>query len=146
MGLINEHKYDDIINLPHHTSTEHPQMALYDRAAQFSPFAALAGHDAAIREAARRTEEFVELDEGRKEQLDEQLRLLRENQSQQPEIEVLCFQPDQKKSGGAYVRISGRVKKVDEYKHQIVFTDGTALPMENLYSIEGELFGGIMES
>lgn len=144
MSLVNEHKYDDIINLPHPVSTEHPQMSLYDRAAQFSPFAALTGHDAAIRETARLTEEFAELDESRKEQLDEQLRLLRENQSRRPEIEVVCFQPDSRKSGGTYVNIRGRVKRVDEYRHQLEFTDGTILPMENLYSIEGNLFNEIM--
>ena len=94
MSLINEHKYDDIINLPHPVSAVHPQMPLPDRAAQFSPFAALNGHDAAIRETARLTDAFVELDEGRKEKLDEQLQLIKENQTQKPEIEVTYFQPD----------------------------------------------------
>ena len=67
------HKYDDIIHLPHHVSTKHPQMALLDRAAQFSPFAALTGHEDSIRETARRTEAFLELDEDKKEQLDENI-------------------------------------------------------------------------
>ena len=136
MSLVNEHKYDDIIDLSHHVSSRHPQMPLADRAAQFSPFAALTGHDAAIKETARLTDAFVELDEGRKTELDEQLRLLKENQSQRPEIEVTCFQPDLKKSGGTYVTVRGRVKKVDEYNRQVVFTDGTVFSMENLYSIE----------
>ena len=136
MSLVNEHKYDDIIDLPHHVSSRHPQMPLADRAAQFSPFAALTGHDAAIKETARLTDAFVELDEGRKAELDEQLRLLKENQSQRPEIEVTCFQADLKKSGGTYVTVRGRVKKVDEYNRQVIFTDGTVFPMENLYSIE----------
>ena len=48
--------YDDIINLPHHVSEKHPQMAMIDRAAQFSPFAALPGHGEAIHKAARRTD------------------------------------------------------------------------------------------
>lgn len=136
MSLVDEHKYDDIINLPHHVSSRHPQMPLADRAAQFSPFAALTGHDAAIKETARLTDAFVELDEGRKAELDEQLRLLKENQSQRPEIEATCFQPDLKKSGGTYVTVRGRVKKVDEYNRQVVFTDGTVFSMENLYSIQ----------
>ena len=142
MGLVNEHKYDDIIDLPHPVSARHPQMPLPDRAAQFSPFAALTGHDAAIRETARLTDEFVELDEGRKEELDEQLRLIRENQSKKPEIEVTYFQPDLKKSGGAYMTFRGRVKKVDEYNRQLLFMDGTILPLETLFSVNGELSDG----
>lgn len=135
MSLKNERKYDDIIDLPHHVSTRHPQMPLSDRGAQFSPFAALTGHDAAIRETARLTDAFVELDEGRKAQLDEQLQLLKENQAQQPEIEATYFQPDLKKSGGAYMTIRGRVKKIDEYNRRILFTDGTVIPMETLLNI-----------
>lgn len=140
MSLMNDHKYDDIINLPHHVSARHPQMSLADRAAQFSPFAALTGHNAAIRETARLTEEFAELDEGRKAEMDEQLQLIKENQSQKPEIEVTYFQPDLTKNGGAYMTFRGRVKRVDEYNRRIIFTDGTALPMETLFSIGGELF------
>lgn len=140
MSFKNDHKYDDIINLPHHVSARHPQMSLSDRAAQFSPFAALTGHDAAIRETARLTDAFAELDEGRKAELDEQLQLIKENQSQKPEIEVTYFQPDLTKSGGAYMTFRGRVKKVDEYNRRIIFTDGTDLPMETLFSIRGELF------
>lgn len=137
MSLINEHKYDDIIDLPRHVSARHPQMPLSDRAAQFSPFAALTGHEAAIKETARLTDAFVELDEDRKEELDEQLQMLKENQSQRPEIEVTYFQPDLKKAGGTYMTIRGRVKKVDEYNHQLIFADGTVLSMDNLYSIRG---------
>ena len=137
MDLINEHKYDDIIDLPRHVSARHPQMPLSDRAAQFSPFAALTGHEAAIKETARLTDAFVELDEDRKEELDEQLQMLKENQSQRPEIEVTYFQSDMKKAGGTYMTIRGRVKKVDEYNHQVIFTDGTVLSMDNLYSIQG---------
>lgn len=130
------HKYDDIIHLPRHVSSRHPQMSLADRAAQFSPFAALTGHEAAIQETARLTDEFIELDEDQKAQLDERLRLLKENQFRKPEIEVTYFQPDGKKSGGAYVTVRGRVKKIDEYGRSIVFVDGTMIPMERVFSIE----------
>lgn len=135
-----EHKYDDIINLPHHVSKRHPQMSLSNRAAQFSAFAALTGYDTAIRETARLTDSFIELDEDRKEQLDEQLQLIRENSGQKPNIQVTYFQPDEKKNGGSYVTIEGRVKKIDEYKHLIIFTDETVLPIEHIFSIRGELF------
>lgn len=132
--------YDDIINLPHPVSKRHPQMSLLNRAAQFSPFAALTGHDAAIRETARLTDSFMELDENLKEELDEKLRLLKENLSQKPKIEATYFQPDERKSGGAYVTVCGRVKKIDEYNHLILFTDGTSFSLDYLFSLSGELF------
>lgn len=140
MNNSNTHKYDDIIHLPHHVSKRHPRMTLLNRAAQFSPFAALTGHADAIRETERLTDSFAELDEDRKAQLDEQLRLIRQNLDHEPEIEITCFQPDAKKNGGTYVTICGKVKKIDELNHQILFTDGTALQTEHVCSIRGELF------
>ena len=131
------HKYDDIIRLPHHVSARHPQMSIHDRAAQFSPFAALTGHDAAIRETERLTEEGVELDEDSKEQLDERLQMIREHLAERPEITFTFFQPDERKQGGAYRTITGKVKKIDEYEHRILLEDGTALMVEHLVSIEG---------
>ena len=131
------HKYDDIIRLPHHVSTRHPQMSIHDRAAQFSPFAALTGHDAAIRETERLTEEWGELDEDSKEQLDERLQMIREHLAERPEITFTFFQPDERKQGGAYRTITGKVKKIDEYEHRILLEDGTALMVEHLVSIEG---------
>ena len=143
MNYNDEHKYDDIINLPHHVSKKHQQMSALNRAAQFSPFAALTGHDAAIKETARLTESFIELDEDKKQQLDEQLQLIRENLEQKPECEITYFQPDEKKDGGSYVTIHGRIKKIDEYAHQIIFTDGTVLLIEHIFSIRGELFQNV---
>lgn len=134
------HQYDDIINLPHHVSARHPQMPLMDRAAQFSSFAALTGYDAAIRETERLTEEWREPGEGRKEMLDERLQMVRENLSEKPEVTVTYYKPDEKKSGGAYLTVTGKVKKIDEYGHQIIMEDGMTLPIEKLFSIEGELF------
>lgn len=139
MKSQDENKYDDIINLPHHVSKKHPQMSLLNRAAQFSPFAALTGHRAVIQETARLTDSFVELDEDRKEQLNEQLQLIKENLELKPEIEVTYFEPDTKKEGGAYITICGRIKKIDEYNHRIIFTDGTTLLIEHIFSIDGEL-------
>lgn len=146
--MNDEHKYDDIINLPHHVSTRHPQMSLLDRAAQFSPFAALTGHEAAIKETQRLTDEWMELDEDRKGLLDEKLQVIRESlaggQGVQglPEILFTYFQPDEKKSGGAYLTISGKVRKIDEYGHQVIMEDETALTIEHIVDIEGELFRG----
>lgn len=142
--MNDQHKYDDIIHLPHPVSARHPQMSPLDRAAQFSPFAALTGYDAAIKETERHTEEWIELDENRKEMLDERLQMIREHLSQKPEITFTYFKPDEKKSGGAYLTIMGKVKKINEYGRQLILEDGTALLIENVFSIEGELFGGWM--
>jgi len=119
-----EHWYDDIIGLPHHVSRKHPQMPLLDRAAQFAPFAALTGHEAAIKETARLTEEEIELDENSKELLDFRLQQLQEHLSECPEVTVTYFCPDEKKTGGAYETVTGKVKKVDGYAGELVFTDG----------------------
>ena len=140
------HKYDDIINLPHHVSASHPQMSLLDRAAQFSPFAALTGHDAAIKETQRLTEEWAESAEDRKELLDEKLQMIRESLFNGkdghglPEIMFTYFRPDEKKRGGAYLSIQGKVKKIDEYGHQVIMEDGTVLTIEHIVGIDGELF------
>ncbi|HAT88636.1 MAG TPA: hypothetical protein DCS73_02550 [Roseburia sp.] len=135
------HKYDDIINLPHHVSAKHPQMGLLDRAAQFSPFAALTGHEDSIRETARRTEEFLELEEDKKEQLDEKIHVLQENLWKKPEIIVTYFVPDEKKDGGAYVTHRGRIRKIDTYRHRLLFEDGTDVGMQYIFEIDGEMFG-----
>lgn len=140
MHQQDKHPYDDIINLPHHVSKRHPQMSPFNRAAQFSPFAALTGHDAAIQETARQTDAFIELDEDRKRYLDERLRLLREHIAQHPECDITYFQPDEKKNGGHYLTIHGKIKTIDAYKHRIIFTDGTAVPVGHIFSIQGKLF------
>lgn len=140
MNLKGEHKYDDIINLPHYVSKKHPSMSLLNRAAQFSPFAALTGHNDAIQETARLTDSFIELSEERKEQLNEQLQLIRENLEQEPEIEAVYFQPDGRKEGGTYMTVCGRVKKISEHERRIFFTDGTVLPIDYLFEIRGDMF------
>lgn len=134
------HKYDDIINLPHHVSERHPQMSALDRAAQFSPFAALTGHAAAIKEAARLTEDWMELDENSKEMLDERLQTVREHIEERPEICITYFRPDERKYGGTYLTVRGRVKKVEEYGRKLCMEDGAVLSIENIFAIEGELF------
>ncbi len=141
MSVEEEHKYDDIINLPHYVSPRHPQMPLSNRAAQFSPFAALTGHSEAIEETARLTEEKAELEEDAKELLDKRLRMLREalKAGQGVEAEVTYFKQDGKKNGGAYITLRGQVSKIDEYERQLVFADRTEIPLEDLVSVEGKL-------
>lgn len=137
---MNENSYDDIINLPHPTSKKHPRMSLYDRAAQFSPFAALTGHDAAIRETARLTDEKTELDEDILNKLNEQLNIINENIGAERNVTITYYVPDERKAGGAYVTHSGIVKKIDEYEHVVVMNDHTWIPIEQIRQIESELF------
>ena len=133
--------YDDIIHLPHHVSTKHPHMALLDRAAQFSPFAALIGHGAAIKETARLTDERVELDEYMKNVLNDKLQTIAERLKDKPEIMITYFRPDEKKNGGAYVTVMGTVKKLDAYERVVVMTDRQEIPMDDIVDIEGQIFG-----
>lgn len=126
--------YDDIINLPHHVSQTHPRMSMIDRAAQFSPFAALTGHGAAIDETARLTDKKIELDESRKEAIDKKLRTVAEY-GDAIEVEVTYFVPDRKKDGGAYVAVAGTVKKIDSVSREITMNDGRVVPIENIYDI-----------
>ena len=133
-------EYDDIINLPHHVSVTRPHMTVIDRAAQFSPFAALTGYAAAIKETARLTDDRVELDEYIKGALSEKLQLLAERIKEYPEIIITYFQPDVKKNGGSYVTANSTVKKIDEYERMVVMSDGTAIPIDDIISIDGQIF------
>lgn len=133
--------YDDIINLPHHTSASRPHMSAHDRAAQFSPFAALTGYDSAITETARLTDKRVELDEYSKADLNERLCIIQRQMDEQTEVSITYFQPDKKKSGGAYFTATGCVKKIDEYERTVVMQDDTKIPIDDIFEIDGELFG-----
>lgn len=127
--------YEDIIRLPHHRSKKHAPMPLADRAAQFSPFAALTGHDAAVKETARLTDRRIELDEYEIEVLDERLRIIKEQLVTNPEIMVTYFQPDERKCGGKYVTITGTVKKIDEYEKYLLLNDGTRILIEDILEL-----------
>lgn len=132
--------YDDIINLPHHVSMTHPHMAAVDRAAQFSPFAALTGYNAAIKETARLTDERIKLDEYIMDTLSDRLQIITDRIKEYPEIAITYFKPDVKKNGGAYVTAVGTAKKIDEYEQAVVMTDGTAIPIDEIISIDGQIF------
>ncbi len=127
--------YEDIIRLAHHVSVSHPQMPVSERAAQFSPFAALSGYEAAIRETGRLTEARIELDEDMAAELDDKLRTLQEQMEEQPEVSVTYFLPDEKKAGGAYVTVTGRIRKIDRYKGTIIMRDGTNIPIRDVTAL-----------
>lgn len=137
--------YEDILNLPHHVSKTRPQMSMLDRAAQFSPFAALTGYDDAIKETGRLTDEKIEMDEDRKTALDMKQAYLIEMIDEQPEISITYFLPDTKKSGGAYVTVTGNLKRFDEYERLLILTDGKKIPMDDIADIESDLFRGMFE-
>lgn len=131
-------KYDDIIHLPHPVSKTHPPMPRADRAAQFSSFAALSGYEDAVAESARLTESRTELGRDALDELDAELRILAEELADRPEISVRYFVPDQKKSGGRYETIRGRVKKIDNQASLLFLEDGRKIPFREIVSVRRE--------
>ena len=113
-------KYKDMLDIEYVKSSKRPHMSMYDRAAQFSPFAALTGHDEAIKETARLTEVEIELDEDSKEKLNEKIVLLSKNLDIASDVSVTYFVRDELKSGGEYVTVKGVVIKIDEYRQVII--------------------------
>ena len=140
-------KYDDILNLPHPTSAKHPRMPISDRAAIFSPFAALTGHGDAIQETARLTEQKMELDEDAKAELDRRQAVLDRRQAvllehikEQPGVTIAWVQPDARKDGGAYLTTTGRLKKSDQVERRLFLLDGTKIPLDDVVWIGSDYF------
>ena len=131
-------KYADIMNLPRPEPKKHPRMSLHDRAAQFSPFAALTGHNAAIDETARLTDRKIELNEERKAELDRMWQYLMEKVKEKPKIKITFFIKDEKKSGGIYTTVGERIKKMDPYQKTILLEDGTNIYYREIFEIELE--------
>jgi alpha-acetolactate decarboxylase len=128
--------YKDIINLPRHVSKKRGQMPISNRAAQFAPFAAVVGHDAAIEETSRYTAQKKELDEMEKGIIDENLRQIYSWLPQKREIKIVYFEKDKSKAGGCYVERIGCVKKIDSYNGEVIFFDGQKIDIEDIYSID----------
>ena len=127
--------YEDIINLPYHVSATKPQMSMIDRAAQFSPFAALTGYDAAIKETGRLTDEKIEMDEEALNILNMKFQVLVDSMDDEPEVTFTYFKPDQRKAGGAYIEVTGKVKKVDGFERLIVMQNGIKIPMDDVLDV-----------
>lgn len=155
------HRYDDMLRLAHHVSSRHPQMSRENRAAQFSPFAALTGYDEEVAEAGRMTERKIELSEGEKARLDERLHMIQtwishmpgkwdflnadaavkeDSAPASPEVIVSHFVADARKAGGEYIVTRGSVKKIDLYGRFILMMSGETIQMDDILSIEGEAF------
>lgn len=133
--LEDTHKYDDIITRPHPVSDHHARMTNYDRAAQFSPFAALTGFEGEIAETARLTDSMTELTDTVKEELNALLQQLLLRIKARPGISVTYFQADSRKSGGAYITAVGNLKKIDDVTHRLLLTDGTSIPIASILNI-----------
>ncbi len=132
--------YDDLLYLSHHTSRKHPRMSRLDRAAQFSPFAALTGYDDAVRETARLTDRRVELSEDELAVLDERLRLVLAWEDDPPLVSITWFQPDRRKEGGSYATIQGRIRKVDTLERILIMEDGGKIPVDDIMELDSEVF------
>ena len=131
-------EYADIIDLPHHVSKTRPKMSMHDRAAQFSPFAALTGYDAAIKETARWTDD---LDETSKVSLDEKLLFIMSRLAEKPVVVITYFKKDERKDGGTYEVTEGCIRKVDVYEGSVVMEDRSKIRIEDIIDIDSELFG-----
>ena len=136
MSVIDNRKYAGIMNLPHHVSPTRPQMPISDRAAQFSPFAALTGHSAAIAETGRLTDRRVELDEYEMTRVDAELQRLQELLPSRPTASITYFVPDERKNGGSYQTVTGEVKRIDAVNGVIQMTDRQCIPIADVFSIE----------
>lgn len=133
-----EHRYDDIINLPHYQSKERQHMSLHDRAAQFAPFAALTGHEEAIEETARLTEEKMILDDTAVERINERLFEISQHLSEKWNVAITYFKPDAHKKGGAYLTDTGTVKKIDTTENMVIMDSGIRISMEEIIEIDIE--------
>lgn len=140
--MAHKFPYEDIINLPPHISKKHPQPTMLERAARFSPFAAITGYEEMVKEAARVTDKKIELDEGSKEILNEKLLFVTEMCDSDAIINITYFIPDNLKSGGKYTTVSGTIKRIDEYERRIILVDGTIIPIDDIYQIDGDMFSG----
>jgi len=135
------HKYNDIIDLPHHTSEKRARMPLSDRAAQFAPFSALTGYDDLVRETARLTDEKIVLDETEKYILNEKLQFLLDNAEREPAATVTYFVKDEKKHGGAYQYVTGVIKRIDTIERQVIIDNKSKIPIDDIIEIESDAFG-----
>ena len=129
-------KYDDIIHLPHHVSATRPHMPMIDRAAQFMPFRALSGYEDAVQETARLTDEKIELTEDEKAILDMRLQKLADEIGSQPKVTLTYFRPDKKKAGGAYLTVTGQLKKIDDYEGALILMGGERILIEDILEIQ----------
>jgi len=127
--------YEDIKKMRRPQYADLPPMSIHDRAAQFAPFAALVGYGDAVEETERLTEGRREMEEDEIGELNRRLAELSERLKERPKIRVTYFIPDKKKSGGRYASKIGNARTIDLYDNRIIFTDGEAVAVKDMYSI-----------
>ncbi|MBR5272259.1 MAG: YolD-like family protein [Clostridia bacterium] len=138
--MADKFPYEDIINIPRHISKTHPQASMADRAARFSPFAAISGYEEMVKEAARVTEERVEITDAAKELLNEKLNMIAGHLNEEHEVTITYFEPDKKKSGGAYISVTGTVKRIDELKRIVIMKNNKKIKIDDISALDSELF------
>lgn len=144
--MADKFPYEDIVNLSPHISKKHPQPTMLERAARFAPFAAITGYEEMVLEEARITEERIELDEVALAMLNEKLNIIHDSLNSEPVIQITYFEPDKKKSGGAYISVTGTVKRIDEYERLVIMSDGKKIRIDEIFGLESSLFdSGEME-
>ena len=132
------HEYDDIISLPHPDSAFHPRMSLLERAAQFSPFAALTGYDDAVKETARLTDEKIVLSEEELKQLNIKFTLLMPHIKERPEVTLTRFIADEKKSGGRYLTETVRIRRLNPVKRILITEDNRKISLDDITDLQNE--------
>ncbi len=130
-------KYDDIINIPHF-EPRHERMSIMARAAQFSSFAALTGYSESVKETARLTKGKIELSEDMKNEIDMKLQLVEDHLKEKPEVSILYFVKDKKKSGGDYLEYKGIIRRIDQVNKKIIFIDKTIIDLNNIIDIRSD--------
>ena len=135
--------YEDIADLPPDIAKKHPQPTMLERAARFAPFAAITGYEEMVLEEARETEDRIELDEGTMAALNERLNMIQESLEEESQIRITYFEPDKKKSGGAYISVTGTVKRIDEYERLVIMSDGKKIRIDEIFGLEGKLFDSL---
>ena len=141
--MTDKFPYEDIVNLPPHISKKHPQPTMLERAARFAPFAAITGYEEIVLEEARVTEERIELDEGTLAMLNEKLNIIHDSLDSAPVVQITYFEPDKKKSGGAYISVTGTVKRIAEYERLVIMSDGKKIRIDEIFGLEGKLFDSL---
>ncbi len=140
---MEDHRYDDILALPHPVSSRHQPLSSMQRAAQFAPFAALSGFDEEISETARLTDPMTEPGDAERMELDEKLRYLLEACPEHPMLTVTYFQPDEKKEGGRYVTAAGALKKLRLAEREMILAGGIVIPLDAVLRLEGPCFSAL---
>ena len=135
-----EKVYSDILYLPHHELTTRRRMPVGNRAASFSPFAALTGYDESIREASRYTKERIELDDAAKADLNDKLNIAMSKAENKSVLSITYFLPDKRKNGGEYVTVKGVILRIDTLEKRIFFTDNSSIPIDDIYEIDGDIY------